>query len=68
MYNYDIEFLEEMAQKMRKRLFCNLAELQHGVDDNKPLETMLKNELSLLYNLLGDTVPEEYWEQIEEFI
>lgn len=29
----------------------------------------LRGQLNLLYNILGDNdIPEEYWEQIEEFI
>ena len=37
-----------------------------GVKENNPtLAEKLKIELALLYDILGDDVPEEYWAQIE---
>lgn len=48
-------------------LFARLDELQHGAPDQQ-LTEHLKTELSLLYDILGDDVPSEYWEQIEEQI
>ena len=50
-------------------LLLRLAELQHGrIKSNPAMTKQLKIELSLLYDILGDEVPEEYWEQIEKEI
>ena len=51
-------------------LFSRLAELQHGgiKIENPEYAKQDANELSLLYDILGDEVPEEYWEQIEKEI
>lgn len=54
-------------EELLSMLYCKLAELQHGVDDSG-LKNTLKIELSLLYDILGEEVKEEYWEQIEEII
>lgn len=51
-------------QEILKDLFATLGELQHGVD-NSDLETYLKTKLETLYNILGEDVPEEYWDEIE---
>ena len=57
-------------QKLLQMLYGRLAELQNGkVKQDKPnLAEKLKIELALLYDILGEEVPEEYWEQIEEVI
>ena len=57
-------------QKLLQMLYGRLAELQNGkVKQDKPnLAEKLKIELALLYDILGEEVPEEYWEQIEELI
>ena len=57
-------------QKLLQMLYGRLAELQDGkIKQNKPnLAEKLKIELALLYDILGEEVPEEYWEQIEEVI
>lgn len=51
-------------------LFAKLAELQNmikiGVQPS--LLMVLQTEVALLYDILGEDVPEEYWEQIEEII
>lgn len=53
--------------ELHKRLFATLAELQSGYPDTNPgLKIQLIHELKLLYDILEDDVPEEYWEQIEE--
>jgi hypothetical protein len=44
------------GQELLQMLFAKLAELQD------------LNEVALLYDILGEDVPEEYWEQIEEVI
>lgn len=52
--------------ELKKMLMERLAELQSGTTkSNKDLDTKLRTELALLYNILGESVPEEYWEQIE---
>ena len=57
-------------QKLLQMLYGRLAELQNGkVKQDKPnLAEKLKIELALLYDILGEEVSEEYWEQIEEVI
>ena len=56
-------------QKLLSMLFSRLAELKSNVkQNNQPLAEKLRIELSLLYDILGEDVPEEYWEQIEEEI
>lgn len=54
-------------EKIIRYLFAVLTELQTGIT-NKELYNALCIKLGVLYNILGDDVPEEYWEQIEEFI
>ena len=60
-------------QELLKMLFAKLAELQDM--KHKPINARtatyavrLQTELILLYDILGDDVPEEYWEQIDEEI
>ena len=57
-------------QELLQMFFSRLAELQDGkIKQDKPnLAEKLKIELALLYDILGEEVPEEYWEQIEEVI
>ena len=57
-------------QELLKMLFSRLAELQHGgiKVENPEYAKQEAMELSLLYDILGDEVPEEFWEQIEEEI
>lgn len=57
-------------QELLSMLFVRLSELQHGgiKIKNPTMAEHLKIELSLLYEILGEEVPEEYWEQIEEEI
>ena len=53
-------------QELLSMLFARLAELQHGgIKSNPAMTEQLKIELSLLYDILGDDVPEDFWEQIE---
>lgn len=56
--------------ELNSMLFARLAELQDGrVKVNNPqLAEQLRIELALLYDILGEDVPDEYWEQIEEKI
>ena len=54
-------------QELLKMLFSRLAELQHGgiKIDNPEYAKREAIELALLYDILGDDVPESFWEQIE---
>lgn len=47
--------------------YSRLAELQDGcIKRNNPtLAERKRIELSLLYDILGDDIPEEYWEAVE---
>ena len=55
-------------QELLSMLYSKLAELQDGrIKVNNPtFAEQLKIELALLYDILGDDVPEELWEQIEK--
>ena len=56
-------------QELLKMLYVILAELQSGTLDRKPeLKVQQQTRLELLYDILGEDVPEEYWEQIEKEI
>ena len=57
-------------KELLEMLFSRLAELQYIKDNSlrERLTLKLRTELSLLYNILGDDVPEEYQEEIEELI
>ena len=54
-------------QEILKDLFVTLAELQSKTAAAE-LEKYLKIKLQILYDILGEDVPAEYWEQIEELI
>ena len=55
-------------QELLSMLYSKLAELQDGrIKVNNPtFAEQLKIELALLYDIFGDDVPEEFWEQIEK--
>ena len=57
-------------QQLLQMLYSRLAELQDGriKTVNPIIAKKLQTELNLLWDILGDDVPEEYWEQIEEVI
>ena len=57
-------------QELLQMLYSRLAELQGGRIKavNPPVAEILQTELNLLWDILGEDVPEEYWEQIEEEI
>lgn len=57
-------------QEILSMLFSKLAELKDGriKQANPTMAEQLKIELALLYDILNEDVPEEYWEQIEEEI
>lgn len=55
-------------QELLSMLYCKLAELQDGrIKVNNPtFAEQLKIELALLYDILGDEVPTEFWGQIDK--
>ena len=57
-------------QEILSMLYSRLAELQDGRIKivNPTMAKKLQVELNLLWDILGEDVPEEYWEQIEEEI
>ena len=57
-------------EELLSMLYSKLAELQDGrIKVNNPeFVEQLKIELALLYDILGEDVPEEFWEQIEKEI
>ena len=57
-------------QELLQMLYSRLAELQDGriKTVNPTVAKRLQTELNLLWDILIDDVPEEYWEQIEEEI
>lgn len=64
-------------QELLQMLFAKLAELQDlnkkgfttkTVWETANLTAKLQAEVALLYDILGEDVPEEYWEQIAEVI
>lgn len=54
-------------QELLSMLFVTLAELQSKTA-NENLTEVLKVKLELLYDILGEDVPEEFWSQIEKEI
>ena len=54
-------------QELLEMLFAKLAELQDGriKTVNPTVAKKLQVELNLLWDILGEEVPEEYWEQID---
>lgn len=57
-------------QDLLSMLFLKLSELQNSnvKTINPELAKQLKIELSLLYDILGEEIDEEYWKQIEKEI
>ena len=57
-------------QELLEMLYSRLAELQDGRirQQNPEMYNKLRIELALLYDILGDDVSEEYWEQIEKIL
>ena len=57
-------------EEILSMLYNRLAELQDGriKTVNPTIAKRLQAELNLLWKILSDDVPEEYWEQIEEEI
>jgi len=57
-------------EEMLKMLYERLAELQDGRIKiaNPSFAQQERIELALLYDILGEDVPEEYWKQVEKEI
>ena len=57
-------------QELLEMLYSKLAELQDGIIKtvNPTVAEILRTQLNLLWDILGDDVPEEYWDQIWEEI
>ena len=57
-------------QELLEMLYSKLAELQNGriKTVNPTVTEILRTQLNLLWDILGDDVPEEYWDQIWEEI
>jgi len=56
------------VQEIKKDLFATLHELETRETMPNHLQNYLTTKLSILYDILGEEVPEEYWERIENFI
>lgn len=54
-------------QELLKMLYTTLAELQSGTL-KREMKSRQQVRLELLYDILGEEVPESYWEQIEKEI
>ena len=54
-------------QELFKILFTTLAELQSGTLKGE-MKSRQQVRLELLYDILGEEVPESFWEQIEKEI
>ena len=54
-------------QELLKILYTTLAELQSGTLKGE-MKSRQQVRLELLYDILGEEVPESYWEQIEKEI
>lgn len=52
-------------EEMKAMLFERLAEIKQG-GLVPSYEEQCKIELALLYDILGESIEEEYWEEIEE--
>lgn len=54
-------------QELLKILYTTLAELQSGTLKGE-MKSRQQVRLELLYDILGEEVPESFWEQIEKEI
>lgn len=55
------------AEEMKSMLFERLAEIKQG-GLTQAYEEQCKIELALLYDILGEEIDEEYWDEIENNI
>ena len=54
-------------EKIRERFFAILYELQHGSPGNEIIQRLII-QLGTLFDVLEGDIPEEYWEQAQEYI
>lgn len=54
-------------EEILSMLYATLNELQNGVKD-EGLKNYLETKLQVLVDILGEEIPEEYWEQLDEFV
>ena len=52
------------VEELRAMLFERLAEIKAGVS-TVAYDEHLRTELALLYDILGEEIEEEFWEEIE---
>ena len=60
-----------MNMKTKEQINSKLMMVLHELESTNPherLKNRLKIELEILYDILGEDVPEEYWERIENQI
>ena len=55
------------VEELKRMLFERLAEIKSGVNV-AAYDEQLRIELALLYDILGEEIDEEYWEDIENNI
>lgn len=60
----DNEQLKELYQTIYKKLFATLWELQ-STNPNPELKKHLQTELEVYYDLIGDSIDEDWYSQIE---
>lgn len=56
---------KELYNKIHKKLFATLCELQN-TNPNEDLKKYLQTQLEVCYDLIGDTLDEEWYPQIEK--
>ena len=54
-------------EEILSMLYATLNELQNGVK-GEGLKHYLETKLQVLVDILGEEIPEEYWEQLDEFV
>ena len=54
-------------EEILKNLFATLHELQNS-EPSESLKISLETKLQVLADVLGDDLPEEYYDQLEKFI
>lgn len=56
------------VNEIKKDLYATLQELENNHNIKYSLQEYLTTKLSILYDILGEEVEEEYWERIENLI
>lgn len=58
--------MASLKQKMIADLLIYLAEYESGVlDSNQTLKELQRCKIQTIYHYVGESVPEEYWESLE---